>query len=319
MPDAMATLRLFRDLPANRSPVALTIGNFDGVHLGHRALLDRTVEAAKARQYEPAVMTFHPHPREVFDPASAPPRLSSLREKAGMIACAGIRHLYVPRFDRAFAGLSPSAFLDLLHHRLRVRWLLVGNDFRFGARRAGDIELLRQEAPARGIELATLDDVLAAGERASSTAVRDALAAGDLARAGHLLGRPYALTGRVMHGRKLGRQLGFPTANISLTGRKPALAGVFAVRCRGIRGLEGVANGVASLGTNPAVQVDGRPSLEVFLFDFSADLYGQRLEVEFVAKLRDEARYDSLDALVAQIRRDVDHARALLNERTPHG
>jgi riboflavin kinase / FMN adenylyltransferase len=312
-------LQIFRDLPSNNEPVALTIGNFDGVHLGHQALLARTVSAATERGLLPAVMTFHPHPREVFDPTNSPARLSSLREKAARIDKANIRHLYVPRFNRAFAGLSPSEFLDVLEQRLKVRWLLVGNDFRFGARRAGGIELLRAEAPARGMEIASLADVLARGERASSTAVRDALAAGDLDHASLLLGRPYAITGRVIHGRKLGRELGFPTANISLGRRKPALSGVFAVRCRGIRGLEGVANGVASLGTNPAVQVDGRPSLEVFLFDFSADLYGQRLEVEFVAKLRDEARYDSLDALVAQIRRDVDHARALLNERTPHG
>jgi riboflavin kinase/FMN adenylyltransferase len=299
--------------------VALTIGNFDGVHLGHQALLAETVAAAAGRGLQPAVMTFHPHPREVFDPANAPARLSSLREKAAQIAAANIRNLYVPRFNRAFSGLPPLSFLDLLQHQLKVRWLLVGNDFRFGARRAGDIALLRAEAPQRGMHVATLEDVLARGERASSTAVREALAAGELDHAALLLGRPYAITGRVIHGRKLGRELGFPTANISLTRRKPALSGVFAVRCRGIRGLEGVANGVASLGTNPAVQVDGRPSLEVFLFDFSADLYGQRLEVEFVAKLRDEARYDSLDALVAQIRRDVDHARALLNERTPRG
>lgn len=315
----MTSLQLFRDLPENSAPVAMTIGNFDGVHLGHQALLAETVAAAASRGLVPAVMTFHPHPREVFDPANAPSRLSSLREKAAQIAAANIRHLYVPRFNKAFAQLTPQAFLDVLQHRLKVRWLLVGNDFRFGAKRAGDIQLLRTEAPQRGMHVATLEDVLAHGERASSTAIREALAAGALEHAALLLGRPYAITGRVIHGRKLGRELGFPTANIGLTRRKPALSGVFAVRCRGIRGLEGVANGVASLGTNPAVQVDGRPSLEVFLFDFSADLYGQRLEVEFVAKLRDEARYDSLDALVAQIRRDVDHARALLKERTPHG
>lgn len=305
-------MRLFRDLPANPTPIALTIGNFDGVHLGHQALLQQTVAAAGARGLDAAVMTFHPHPREVFDPVHAPARLSSLREKYAAIAQAGIDHLYVPRFNAAFARLSPDAFLDLLQHRLSVRWLLVGHDFRFGAKRAGDLALMRAQANIRGMEIVALEDVLSDFERVSSTGVRAALAAGDLAAARQLLGRAYAITGRVVHGRKLGRTLGFPTANISLTRRKPALSGVFAVRCKGIRGLEGVANGVASLGTNPAVQVDGRPSLEVFLFDFSRDLYGQRLEVEFVAKLRDEMHFGSLEALTAQIRRDCDQARALL-------
>ena len=309
-------MRVFRDLPANSEGIALTIGNFDGVHLGHQALLQQTVSAATARGLMPAVMTFHPHPREVFDPVHAPARLSSLREKFATIAASGIGHLYVPRFNAAFAKLAPEVFLDLLQHQLQVRWLLVGHDFRFGARRAGDLDLIRSTANIRSMEVIALEDVLSDHERVSSTGVRNALAAGDLATAARMLGRPYAITGRVIHGRKLGRTLGFPTANISLTRRKPALSGVFAVRCFGIRGLEGVANGVvngvANLGTNPAVQVNGRPSLEVFLFDFSRDLYGQRLEVEFVAKLRDEARYDSLDALTAQIRIDCEQARALL-------
>ena len=312
-------MKLCRDLPqgpqraapGNSPCIALTIGNFDGVHLGHQALVRRTLAVADERGLIPAVMTFEPHPREFFDAGTAPARLSSLREKAGLLNRLGVEHLYVPRFDRRFAAQDPRQFLDLLQQGLKVRWLLVGNDFRFGAKRAGGLELIRAEAPERGFEVATLDDVMAGGLRVSSTAVRDALGAGDFSLAEQLLGRPYAITGRVVHGRKLGRTLGFPTANVSLTRRKPALSGVFAVRCRGIkaRGLEGVATGVASLGTNPAVQVDGRPSLEVFLFDFSADLYGQRLQVEFVAKLRDEAHFDSLDALTAQIRRDCDHAR----------
>lgn len=305
-------MQLFRDLPHHSSPVALTIGNFDGVHLGHQALLAQTAGAARALGLVPAVMTFHPHPREVFDPVHAPPRLSSLREKYSAIARAGIEHLYVPRFNAAFAKLSPDAFLDLLQHRLQVRWLLVGQDFRFGAKRGGDLALMRAQANIRNMEVVALEDVLSDYERVSSTGVRSALASGDLLAARRMLGHPYAITGRVVHGRKLGRTLGYPTANISLTRRKPALHGVFAVRCKGIRGLEGVANGVASLGTNPAVQVDGSPSLEVFLFDFSRDLYGQRLEVEFVAKLRDEMHFDSLEALTAQIRRDCEQARALL-------
>lgn len=308
-------MKLFRDLGSNSARntpgIALTIGNFDGVHLGHQALIKRTLAIAAARGLTPAAMTFEPHPREFFDAATAPARLSSLREKATMLRTLGVEHLHVPRFNRRFASQDPYQFLDLLQHGLKVRWLLVGVDFRFGAKRSGGLELIQAEAPRRQFEVATLDDVVAAGRRVSSTAVREALAGGDFTLAEQLLGRPYSITGRIVHGRKLGRTLGFPTANVSLTRRKPALSGVFAVRCRGnkARGLEGVATGVASLGTNPAVQVNGRPSLEVFLFDFSADLYGQRLQVEFVAKLRDEAHFDSLDALTAQIRRDCDHAR----------
>ncbi|MBL8517328.1 MAG: bifunctional riboflavin kinase/FAD synthetase [Betaproteobacteria bacterium] len=305
-------MKLFRELPDNVTPIALCIGNFDGVHLGHQALMARTLDEARSSGLTPAVMTFHPHPREVFDFANAPARLSSTREKAEAIALAGIQHLYVPRFNTAFARQSPAAFLDVLQHTLKVRWLLVGKDFRFGARRAGDVGLMRAEANIRNMRVECLGDVRVHGERVSSTAIRSRLCAGDLTGARDLLGRPYAISGRVVHGKKLGRTLGFPTANVSLAGRKPALSGVFAVRCRGIRGLEGVANGVANLGTNPAVQVDGRPTLEVFLFDFSRDLYGQRLEVEFIAKLRDETCFDSLDALTAQIRKDCDHARALL-------
>jgi riboflavin kinase/FMN adenylyltransferase len=286
------------------------------VHLGHQALILATLEAATERGLVPAAMTFEPHPREFFDPASAPARLSSLREKAETLRALQVAHLYVPRFNKRFASQEPMQFLDLLQNTLKVRWLLVGHDFRFGAKRAGDLALIRSQAAGRGYEVAALDDVLVDGIRVSSTAVRDALKAGDLPLAARLLGRPYSITGRVVHGKKLGRTLGFPTANVSLTGRKPPLGGVFAVKCRGInaRGLEGVATGVASLGTNPAVQVDGRPSLEVFLFDFSADLYGQRLQVEFAAKLRDETHFDSLDALTNQIRRDCDHARELLSK-----
>ena len=307
-------MKLFRDLPHSGSAtqgVALTIGNFDGVHRGHQALLATTIWAAKERGLIAAALTFEPHPREFFDPCTAPARLSSLREKVEYLSAAGVEHLYVCRFNQSFAGQSPAAFIEVLQQRLQCRWLLVGDDFRFGARRSGDVALLRAEGARRGFEVATLDNIEFEGVRISSTAVRDALSAGDFALVRGLLGRPYAMSGHVLHGRKLGRTLGFPTANVSLARRKPALAGVFAVKCSGIhaRGLEGVATGVASLGTNPAVKSDGRHSLEVFLFDFSADLYGNRISVEFCTKLRDEAHYSSLDALARQIQRDCDAAR----------
>lgn len=307
-------MKLFRDLPHSEhvsKGVALTIGNFDGIHLGHQALLATTIQAAKERGLIPAAMTFEPHPREFFDPGTAPARLSSLREKVEYLSAAGVEHLYVCRFNKLFAGQSPEAFIEVLQRRLQCRWLLVGDDFRFGARRSGDVALLRSEGARRGFEVVTLDNIEFEGLRISSTAVRDALTAGDFALVRGLLGRPYAMSGHVLHGRKLGRTLGFPTANVSLARRKPALTGVFAVKCSGIhaRGLEGVATGVASLGTNPAVKSDGRHSLEVFLFDFSADLYGNRISVEFCTKLRDEAHYSSLDALARQIQRDCDAAR----------
>ncbi len=309
-------MRLFRDPPHNAQGIALTIGNFDGVHLGHQLLLAETLAAARARGLVAAALTFEPHPREFFDPAGAPPRLSSLREKALAIRAAGIEHLYVCRFDRVFCDQPPAAFLDALRENYRCRWLLVGDDFRFGARRAGSVATLRDAAGPHGFELATLSDVNVGGAKVSSTAIRQALAAGDFRRAEALLGRRYAISGHVVHGRKLGRTLGFPTANIALSRRRPALSGVFAVKCaihaRGLEGVAGVVKGVASLGTNPAVKSDGRPSLEVFLFDFSGDLYGRRISVEFREKLRDEARFDSIEALVAQMRRDSDAARLIL-------
>ncbi len=304
-------MKLFRDLPQNTCGIALTIGNFDGVHLGHAALLDETMRAARQRGLIAAAMTFEPHPREFFDLQSAPARLSSLREKTQRLQEAGIEHLYVCRFNQAFARQTPYAFIDVLQQRLQCRWLLVGDDFRFGSKRSGDVTLLRAEAAQRGFEVATLGDVDFEGLRISSTAVREALGSGDFLLAEKLLGRPYSISGRVLHGKKLGRTLGFPTANISLARRKPALSGVFAVKCTGMhdRGLEGVATGVASLGTNPAVRSDGRHSLEVFLFDFSADLYGRRISVEFCKKLRDEENFSSLALLRTQIQHDCDAAR----------
>ena len=304
-------MKLFREMPQNVRGIALTIGNFDGVHLGHAALLAETLRAAGQRGLIAAAMTFEPHPREFFDLQSAPARLSSLREKAQRLLEAGFEHLYVCRFNQAFARQTPAGFVDMLQRRLQCRWLLVGEDFRFGSKRSGDVALLRTEAAQRGFEVATLGDVDFAGLRISSTVIREALGVGDFALAEKLLGRPYSISGRVLHGKKLGRTLGFPTANISLARRKPALSGVFAVKCRGMhdRGLEGVATGVASLGTNPAVRSDGRHSLEVFLFDFSADLYGKRINVEFCKKLRDEANFSSLDTLRTQIHRDCEVAR----------
>ena len=290
-------------------PAAIAVGSFDGVHRGHRALVERLVAGARSRGLEAAVLTFEPLPREHFDPRGAPARITSLHEKLALLCEAGLDVTHVRRFDTRFAALPPEAFERHLAGPLGARHVLVGRDFRYGARRGGDFASLARAGRELGFTLEAIDDVCEDGERISSTRVREALARGDFGEARRLLGRPYAITGRVLHGDKRGRTLGFPTANVRLARPKAALHGVYAVKCEGAatRGLEGV----ASLGTNPAVKQDGRASLEAFFFDFSGDLYGTRLAIEFVKKLRDEAHFASLDALAAQIQRDCDAARQL--------
>ncbi len=298
-----------RGTPArSQPPVALTIGNFDGVHRGHQAMLARVVDAAHERGLEATVLTFEPHPREFFAPQSAPTRLTSLREKLELLAYHGIERVHVQRFTRAFAALSPVAFIEsMLTEGLAVRWLLVGGDFRFGARRAGDVAMLERAAAAHGFTLEAMRSVEQEGTRISSSAVRDALARGDLARAGALLGRRYSISGRVVHGDKLGRQLGFATANVQLKHNRPPFTGIFAVRVHGIGARPRA--GVASLGVRPTVKSDGRATLEVHLFDFAQDVYRAHLRVEFLAKIRDEEKYSDLATLRAQIARDCEAAR----------
>lgn len=299
-------MQLIRGLPASANgALALTIGNFDGVHRGHQAMLARLVEAADDLRLPSAVMTFDPQPLEFFTPDTAPPRLSTTRTKLELFRAYGVARVVLARFDRALAALPPETFIDdVLVGRLGVRWVLVGDDFRFGRARAGDLAMLRAHAKTFSVE--SMATVEVDGERASSTAVREALASGDLARATALLGRPYTLSGRVAHGEKLGRKLGFPTANLPLR-HNPALSGIFAVRVHGLPG--GPRQGVASLGVRPTVADNAKPLLEVFVLDLDAPLYGRRLVVEFLHKLRDEARFQNLDALVGQMRADVARAR----------
>jgi len=286
----------------------LTIGNFDGVHLGHRAMLDRLV--AKARELKLAcnVLTFEPHPREFFAPASAPARLSRLREKLELIAEAGVDRTHVLRFGAQLASLSPDRFIeDVLLRGLGMRWLLVGRDFRYGAKRAGDFAALQAAAQSQGFGLEAMDDVMEGGLRVSSSGVRTALAAGDLAAAATLLGRDYTMSGRVAHGERLGRTLGFPTANIVLR-RRPPLSGIFVVEAE-LEETHAVLRGVASVGRRPTVKRDAAPLLEVHLFDWSGELYGRHLKVKFLHKLRDEEKYEGLDALRAAIERDAAQAK----------
>jgi riboflavin kinase / FMN adenylyltransferase len=302
-------MRISRTIPvAADTPVALTIGNFDGVHLGHQAMLARLIAAAHERALPSCVMTFEPHPREFFAPDQAPTRLTSLREKLELLERAGVDRVQLCRFNFDFAKTAPEDFIErLLQRGLGARWIQVGDDFRFGARRAGDFTMLKA-AEARGVfEVHAMTSVTVEGVRVSSTAVRERLAAGDMDGAQRLLGRPYSISGRVVHGDGFGRTLGCPTANVLMKHNRPPLAGIFAVE---VHGVDGVARpGVASLGVRPTVARDARPCLEVNLFDFDRDLYGRHLKVEFLHKFRDEEKYADVETLRRQIARDVEIAK----------
>ena len=298
-------MQLHRTFPAQAaSSRVLAIGNFDGLHLGHRALLERLTAAARRHGLSPAVMTFEPHPRELFSPEQAPARLTSLREKLALLDSCGIEEVYLLHFSRRLAGLTAEEFIErVLVQGLAVRHLIIGDDFRFGKGRAGDFAMLQAAGQQHGFGVEAMHTIEIGGERVSSSAVRDVLGAGDLEHAARLLGRPYSIAGRVVHGGKIGRKLGFPTANIQLKRKRVALTGVFAVTVSGLdkRHLPGA----ASLGVRPTLGVGLRPVLEVHLFDFDREIYGAHLIVHFLHKLRDEAKYDTLEALTAQIARDV--------------
>jgi riboflavin kinase / FMN adenylyltransferase len=282
-----------------RGRCALTIGNFDGVHRGHRALIDRVTARAREAKLTSCILTFEPHPREFFAADAAPARLTRLRDKLELMAQAGVDRVHVARFDAKFAALPAERFIEeVLVRGLAVQWLLVGRDFRFGARRAGSFATLQNQ----GFALETMPDVLFDGKRVSSSEVRAALAAGNLAEGERLLGHPYTISGRVAHGAKLGKNLGFPTANIVLR-RPPPIAGIFVVE------VDRYGRGVASVGRRPTVNPVAIPLLEVHLFDHHGDFYGEHLRVRFLKKLRDEEKYDGLPALQAAIARDARQAK----------
>jgi riboflavin kinase/FMN adenylyltransferase len=309
-------MQILRSIPnAATHPIALTIGNFDGVHLGHQAMLAKLRAAAADRGLPACVMTFEPHPREFFAPDKAPVRLTSLREKLQLLAQHGVERTHVLRFDFSLAQVTAQDFIDrILVRGLGVRWLQVGDDFRFGARRAGDLDMLKAHAAQHGYAVEAMATVELDGERVSSTAVREALAAGDMAKAGRLLGHPYRISGRVVRGDQLGRKLGFPTANVQMKHNRPPLTGIFAVEFRRCNGV--TAQGVASLGVRPTVKAQGAaPVLEVYLFDFKEEIYGESVSVDFLHKFRDEAKYVDLETLKQQIARDVADARNFFARR----
>jgi len=299
-------MQIFRHIPAAlQAPCVLAIGNFDGIHLGHQELLQKLIQTAKERGLTSAVMTFEPHPRELFTPERAPARLCSLREKLEYFSNAGVERVYVCAFNRRFAKVTADEFMQrILRQSLNAEAILIGEDFRFGAQRAGST----QDFVQAGFNLIKLPQVNSDSVRVSSTRVRSALANGQLEQAAMLLGRPYSISGKVVHGAQLGRKLGFPTANVHMRHERPALTGVYAVKLDGL-------NAVANLGVRPTIAGVPKLSLEVHVLDFNENLYDKHVHVEFFHKIRDEMKFDGLDALKARIAKDVEIARSFFISR----
>lgn len=292
-----------------------TIGNFDGVHLGHQAVFSALTARARAAGLPSLVITFEPQPMEFFRPEQAPARLTRLREKVEAIAACGIDRVLLIKFDQRFAAIGAEDFVrQTLIDRLAIRHLYVGDDFRFGQGRRGDFGLLRDMGAMHGFGVESLHTVEDDGCRISSTRIREALQLGDLAHAEQCLGRRYRICGRVAHGHKRGRTIDFPTMNVPLLRRSTPLRGVFAVQVIGLR--EHALPGVANIGNRPTLEGDDRFLLEVHLFDFSEEIYGRQVEVDFVERIRDEHKFDSFEALRAQIQRDALRARTILESNT---
>ncbi|ABR75228.1 bifunctional riboflavin kinase/FMN adenylyltransferase [Actinobacillus succinogenes] len=306
----MQLIRGMRNLQQNFEHCALTIGNFDGVHLGHQAVLRHLREKADSLNLPVVVMLFEPQPREYFQGERAPARLMRLRDKLHYLDEAGVDFVICVKFDRTFATLTAEEFIcQWLVRKLNVSFLSIGDDFRFGANREGDFTLLQQSGSKFGFTVEDNSTFHLCEQRISSTAIRTALADDNLALAESLLGRPYRIFGKVVHGKKLGRTIGFPTANIRLQRQVNPVKGVYAVKVRCEADVRGekcgrIFEGIANIGQRPTV--DGvKQLLEVHLFDFNSDLYGQTISVEFCKKIRNEVKFPSLDALQAQIRQDA--------------
>jgi len=306
----MELVRGLHNLRERHRGSVVTIGNYDGVHRGHQHMLASIREHSQRLGLPSTVVTFEPTPREFFEGAAAPSRLMRLREKVEALPLYGVDRTVVLRFDRQMQGMGATEFVDrLLVEGLGARQVVVGHDFRFAKRREGTLATLREAGARHGFGVEEVGEFLLDGERVSSSLVREALGRGDLARAQKLLGRPYRMAGRVMRGQQLGRRLGYPTANLALHRKVVPLWGIFAVRVSGASLVDHPA--VVSLGTRPTINGTD-PLLEVHVFDFDGDLYGRYLDVDFVLRLRDEQRFESLDALVAQMHVDAAQARAAL-------
>ncbi|WP_373818203.1 bifunctional riboflavin kinase/FAD synthetase [Glaesserella sp.] len=296
----------FKNMPDFRNGCALTIGNFDGVHLGHQQILKRLIEQAKILSVPSVVMVFEPQPREFFakklTSSIAPARLMRLRDKISALQQIGIDYLLCIRFNQKFAELAPAEFIQsLLVDKLNVKYLSVGDDFQFGYKRSGNFEILQKAGEQFGFSVENSHSHCLGEERISSSLIRQALEHDDLSQAEKMLGKPYAIRGRVAHGNKLGRTIGFPTANIMLNRLVTPIQGVYAVQ---VETAEGVFNGIANVGNRPTIN-GTKPLLEVHLFDFDKSIYGQAIEVRFLKKVRSEIKFASFDELKSQIEHDV--------------
>ena len=292
-------MQVFRHFPLNSNlPIGLTIGNFDGVHIGHQALIKKLITESKKRNLTPSVMTFEPHPKEFFISENAPSRLTTLREKLEFFLDYGIEKVFVCAFNQKFSNISSEAFMgQILKEQLKVKLLIVGDDFRFGSKRQAGIEDLKKNA----FELFEIPEIDMNGKRVSSTRIRESLKEGRIQEVNQFLGRPYTISGKVVEGDKRGRQMGFPTANIHMKHLRPALTGVYAVKL-------GNRNGVANLGVRPTIAGTPKLLLEVHLLNFNEDIYGQHVQVTFLEKIRDEMKFENIDALIEQIKKDIAHA-----------
>jgi len=306
-------IRGFHNLPDSPTGCVATIGNFDGVHLGHQAVLSQLALKGDILGLPAVVITFEPQPIEFFVPEKAPPRLSRFREKVEALRSYSIQQLCVLRFNKTLAQMSANDFIQqLLVKGLNVHYLVVGDDFKFGKDRQGDFALLQKVGKAEGFQVANMHTFAIAETRVSSTQIRQALAAGDLMLAQTLLGHPYKMSGRVAHGDKRGRTMGFPTANIHLHRCKVPLTGVYAVQLFGVDG-EPI-QGVANIGVRPTVGGQDRALLEVHLFNFELDIYGEYVQINFLHKLRDEQKFANLEALIVQIKYDCVEAKDYFNQ-----
>lgn len=308
----MRLVRHLADLPFAelRRGSVVTIGAYDGLHLGHEQLLQRVLDASSRLAMPSIVMSFEPTPKEFFASSNPPARLMRFREKFDALAAHGIDLFYCPRFSAPMRDIGAADFIRrVLVHGLGMRHIVVGDDFRFARAQQGSIAELRRAAKALGYAVEQVPSVVINGTRVSSTAIREALGSGDLARATAWLGRPYRMSGKVVRGEKLGRNLGFPTANVDIRRRQSAVTGIFAVRVAGLS--DRPLDAVASVGTRPTFG-GTKPILEVHIFDFEEQIYGRQIHVDFIARLRSEEKYDDVGELVAQMHRDVDNARSIL-------
>ncbi len=308
----MRLVRHVEDLPFDDlvGGCVVTIGAYDGLHLGHTQLLDRVIKAARAASQPAVVMSFEPTPREFFSAARPPARLMRFREKFEALAEYGIDIFYCPRFDPTMRSIRADAFIrQILVHGLNARHIVVGDDFRFASRREGTIEHLVQASRVLEYGIEQVPSITVDGVRVSSTVIRELLAAGEVQRAAAFLGRPYRMSGKVVEGRKVGRSLGYATANVDIRRRQSAVHGIYAVRVNGL-GPTAI-DGVASVGTRPTFDLC-KPLLEVHLFDFDAEIYGEYIHVDFLAHLRPEEKFASVDELVAQMAVDAENARTAL-------